>query len=97
MLLYFSPQVADSYALLNLDFQEVRALVEILDVNGSGDLDVAEWRRFYNTRRISLSEFGALLFSRIIFSLISQLPFRVSHSSSQNVLCRLNVNCVNTN
>ena len=63
-------------------FQEVRVLVEILDVNGSGDLDVAEWRRFYNSRRISLSEFGEFLF----FS-------QQSNNSSHSKFCEsLNVN-----
>lgn len=38
--------------------QEVRALVEILDVNGSNDLDLTEWNRFFYSRRISISEFG---------------------------------------
>jgi hypothetical protein len=46
----------------SLEFQEARALVEILDVNGSSDLDISEWRRFYNARRISLSEFGEFLY-----------------------------------
>jgi hypothetical protein len=38
--------------------QEVRALVEILDCDGSGDLDLREWKRFFTARRMSLSELG---------------------------------------
>ncbi len=38
--------------------QEVRALVEILDVDFSNDLDIEEWSRFFSARRISISEFG---------------------------------------
>ena len=34
--------------------------MEVLDVDGSEDLDLQEWTRFFTARRISLSEFGIL-------------------------------------
>ena len=56
-----------------ISVQEVRALVEILDCDGSSDLDLHEWRRFFTARRISLSELGECFVKKCLIIFVRTL------------------------